>query len=246
MPSEAFATALLQPDSTTAPGLKDLTPRRFAVYKNNVVLGLVRALEANFPAIRNLLGRTYFAGLARDFARLHPPQSPLMFTYGDALPAYLGAQPDLAGYPYLADVATLENLMRKAYHADDTLVLEPTALAAVNPAQLGEIRLKPHPALHLLQSSCSVVAITQANRTEIPSPIEKPLQPEWAIVTRPAFDVMLTSVAQSQFAFVKSLCAGLCLAESAEVAFEQDPEFDLPAALNVILARGMFSTLEQQ
>ena len=106
----AFAAGLLNPAAPVPLHVKGQAVRRFAVYRNNVTVGLVRALEANFPAIRSLLGEMYFAGLAREFVQAHPPRSPLRFHYGEGFAAFMAAQDDLAPYPYLADVARLENL----------------------------------------------------------------------------------------------------------------------------------------
>ncbi len=78
----AFAAGLLNPARPLPVAVIDNTPRRYAVYRNNVTVGLVRAMEGNFPAVRRLLGHEYFAGLARDFVQAHPPQSPLLFLYG--------------------------------------------------------------------------------------------------------------------------------------------------------------------
>ena len=107
-----FAAGLLDPQHPVPLLVKGQIARRYAVYRNNVTVGLIRALEANFPVVRRLLGEEYFAGFARDFAQGHPPQSPLMFQYGADFPAVLERAEDLASYPYLADVARLEIIWR--------------------------------------------------------------------------------------------------------------------------------------
>ncbi len=54
----AFARALAdgQPPPFATPA------RRFAVYRNNVAVGLIRALEARFPVTRRLVGDAFFRG----------------------------------------------------------------------------------------------------------------------------------------------------------------------------------------
>ena len=41
--------------------------RRFAVYRNNVAAGLIRALEARFPVTRRLVGDDFFRAMAGGF-----------------------------------------------------------------------------------------------------------------------------------------------------------------------------------
>ena len=68
----AFAEALLDPARalpegiTTARGNAD--PARFAVYRNNVFVGLTAALAKRFPVVRRLVGDEFFAGMARVYA----------------------------------------------------------------------------------------------------------------------------------------------------------------------------------
>ena len=52
--------------------------RRFAVHRNNVVAGLVKALEARFPAAEKIVGKEFFAAMARAFVLERPPRSPLL------------------------------------------------------------------------------------------------------------------------------------------------------------------------
>lgn len=117
--------------------------RRFAVYRNNVAVGLGQALGRRFPAIRRLVGEAYFQALTRAFAAA-PPSSPVLLAWGERFPAFLAGFPPLAGYPYLADVARIEWARGLAFHAADRVPLTAEALAALL-ADPGTARLALHP-----------------------------------------------------------------------------------------------------
>lgn len=236
-----FAAALLDPALPVPAMVKGRTPRRFAVYRNNVTVGLVRALEANFPAIRRLLGETYFAGLARLFVQSHPPQSPLLFHYGDGFAHFLAAQDDLKRYPYLADVARLEQLWRRAYHAADAAVLAPDALAALDEEGLMTLRLVPHPAMALLASPCAVHAIFAANRGGA-GLVDDPARAECVLVSRPRFEVEVRRIDLGTHAFLSGLASGIAFADAAELAFSADAAFDLAAAIRLMVEAGAFQS----
>src|SRR5580698_1326671 len=88
----AFAAALGEPSAPPPAmthgrmGAPDV--RRFAVYRNNVAVGLVGALEARYPVSRRLAGDERFRAMARAFARAHKPRSPVMIAYGDEFPEF--------------------------------------------------------------------------------------------------------------------------------------------------------------
>ena len=69
--------------------------RRFAVYRNNVAVGLIGALEARYPVSRRIAGDDLFRAMARAFVRAMKPRSPVMIAYGEEFPesaaAYLAA-----------------------------------------------------------------------------------------------------------------------------------------------------------
>ena len=107
-----FARAVRSPDWAVPHGVtshnSDAPRERFAVYRNNVMVGLVSALEARFPATRKIVGEDFFKGAAKLFAATQPPRSPLMMFYGDAFPSYLAGFEPAREVPYLADVARLD------------------------------------------------------------------------------------------------------------------------------------------
>ncbi len=235
-----FASALLRPAAPLPSTLRGRSDKRFGVYRNNVTVGLVRAMEANFPTVRKLLGEIYFAGLARAFVQAHPPQSPLLYFYGDAFAAFLEAQNDLNDFPYLADMARLEQLWRHAYHAADLPCLRPEDIAAVNPDDLACMQVVPHPALGLLASRFAVQSIHQAHQATAVTAPHNIAHAEYVLITRPAFDVELRLVSAGTFEFMRKLAQAEPFGVAAEAAFALDPNLDLADCMSTMLLAGAF------
>jgi hypothetical protein len=101
----AFAAALDDPSAATPAMTRGRTgapdARRFAVYRNNVAVGLIGALEAGYPVSRKIAGEDLFRAMARAFARTNRPRSPVMIAYGGEFPEFLDEY--LAGGPDLED-----------------------------------------------------------------------------------------------------------------------------------------------
>src|SRR5437868_3298584 len=107
-----FANAVLDPAIPVPSGLRAWNglraERRFAVYRNNVAVGLIQALASRFPAAKKIVGEEFFAGMARAYIGLHPPQSPVLLRYGDDFANFVQAFEPASGLPYLPDVIRLE------------------------------------------------------------------------------------------------------------------------------------------
>jgi hypothetical protein len=107
-----LAAALLSGEMSDVADLFDgrrRPPRpRLDLYCDSVLAGLAGVLSARFPETRRRLGDTVFAAAARDFARLHPPRSPLLGEFGLEFPAFLASD----GRPFaersIADTARRE------------------------------------------------------------------------------------------------------------------------------------------
>src|SRR5271165_3438486 len=104
----AFAAALRDPAARPPAGsmgrLGAADTRRFAVYRNNVAVGLIGALEARYPVARRIVGPEVFRALARSFASAKRPRSPVMIAYGDDFPEFLVEAGAALDPPYLAEV----------------------------------------------------------------------------------------------------------------------------------------------
>ncbi|HSK38185.1 MAG TPA: DNA-binding domain-containing protein, partial [Arenibaculum sp.] len=166
----AFAAALTDPSRPVPPGITTArggpAAPRFAVYRNNVAVGLAAALAARFPVVARLVGEDFFRAMARAYVERHKPASPLLFEYGDEFPGFVAAFGPASVLPYLPDVARLEAAWSRAYHAADARPLDLGDLAAMAPDDLSAVRLAPHPSAAVVRSGHPVGAIWQAHRRE--------------------------------------------------------------------------------
>ncbi len=238
-----FADALLDPDRPVPPGLgapaaADLQAR-FAVHRNNMVAGLVQALAARFPAVVKIVGADFFNAMARRFVLTHPPRSPILAGYGDALPDFIAAFAPAGEVPYLGDVARIEAARTRAYHAADMAPLGADAFAAVAPDALDRMRLELHSSVEIIPSPHPIVAIWAMNTGERPlAPIEN-WRGEDALVARPYLDVEVRALPAGGTQFLLALAAGRPVAEAVSLAFAAAPQFNLTDAWAGLIVCGL-------
>lgn len=236
MSQSAFRAALLDPARPVPPGLTDPegrpAGRRFDVYRNNVTVGLTEALRQSFPALRKLVGEEFFTAMAQEHLRAHPPASPMMMFYGEAMPGFLEAFAPVAHLPYLADVARLELALRQSYHAADVAPVEGTVLQALPPDRLLAARLTLAPALRLVRSRWPIHAIWAANlRGGLPPDLARP---ENVLITRRDFDPEPAVLPSGAAKFLQSLLDGVTIGAACDMA----GAFDLTTTLGLLLAGG--------
>lgn len=244
-----FADALLDPDQPCPAGLTTWNgsdpARRFAVYRNNVIVSLTDALADSFPVTQELVGEEFFRAMARLFACAHPPKSPVLALYGDTFPAFIERFPPAAGLPYLADVARLEFLRVRAYHAAD-LKPVPTAQfanALADESALPRLILALHPSVGVLESAAAVVSLWAAHQGVGDLAGVAPDLPESALVVRNGLDVEVIGVARGTGIFIESLLHGETLGRALESAQAVDPAFDPALPLGLLIQKGAITAL---
>ncbi len=213
--------------------------RRYAVYRNNVLLSLIEALEARFPAASRIAGKDFFKETARRFVLVSPPRSPVLLTYGDDLPAFVDAFEPARQIPYLADVMRLEVAWSQAYHAADAEPVRAEALAALPAETLGRIRVAIHPAARLLRSAYPVVTLWAMN---IEAGQVRPIE-DWsgedALVTRLGLAVDVLRLPPGGLDFVAALRTGATMGEALEAAVAAAEDFDPARALAGLVSAGV-------
>jgi hypothetical protein len=238
-----FADALLNPDQPIPGAITAhntaMPTRRFAVYRNNVVVSLVKALKNRFPAVEKIVGEEFFAAMARVFVTQQPPRSPLLASYGDEFPGFVTAFEPARELPYLSDVARLEAARTRAYHAADATPLGAGDLATLDADAIAAVRIDLHPSAEIVRSPHPVVTIWAMNSGEQPlAPIEN-WRGEDALVVRPHLEVEVRALPPGGAAFLLALAAGRPLGEAAEAALADDSAFDLTGNLAGLIGSGL-------
>lgn len=240
-----FARALLDATRATPRGLVGPdglpSPRRFAVYRNNVVAGLIETLKENYPAVHRIVGDEFFRAMAGQFATTHPPQSPIMLSYGEGFPEFIDGFEPATALPYLADVARIERAWTEAYHAADAEPLSASDLLAIDQDRLAQVRLALHPSLRVTQSQFPALTIWRMNIAGgEPEAVDIGADGEDALIIRPSAEVRVHQIPMGAAALVRSLGAGRPVVAAAIAALEVSVYFDLSATLAGLIEAGAF------
>jgi hypothetical protein len=210
-----------------------------------VFLGLIKALESRFPAVRAVVGEAFFREAARDFARQNPPRSPVMMFYGDEFPDFLDHFAEASDLPYLSGVARIEAARTGAYHAAFAAALPAAAFASIPPYALPGLKVRLHPSLSIVRSQYPIVTIWAMNAGEAELAPIGDWTGEDALIVRPRMEVIVRALPAGGAAFLLSLAAGTAFAKAAAMTVREQPGFDLTANLANIIAGGLVVKLDQ-
>lgn len=236
-----FATALFDPSAPVPPSIQAAGRARaqsgFAVYRNNVIVSLIKAVGQRFPVIRRLAGEESFDAVAHRYVLARPPRSPVLIAYGEDFPHFVRSLGSEAMYEYLADVAELEWMRGRAYHAAEAVPVDREAFAALDPERLDGVRIHLHPSFSLLKSRFPVVTVWECGQegSDDDSAMIRQWGPESALVARPFFDVQVWRLSAGGYAFVGALGQLASLSVAAAAGMAAEPGFDLAAAFAMLI-----------
>ncbi len=242
---EAFASALNDP--TQAPPAQTIgregapDARRFSIYRNNIAVSLIGAIEARYPVTRRIVGEEFFRAMARNFVACNKPESPVILHYGTAFPDFVARFEPARDLAYLPDVARIEDAWVEAYHSSEDEPLELAALAAVEPAALANLKLTFHPAARLLHSDHPAASIWAGHQGAGEFAPPRHWRGEQTLITRPGADVLLRILPPGGYAFGRALQDGATLSEAHSAAPVGD--FDPGEHLVGLIEAGAISRL---
>jgi hypothetical protein len=182
---------------------------RWHVYAHGYVARLVEALEADYPAVRRVLGAEPFAALAERYVRAYPPRSWDLGRAGDLLPEHLTVDFLSVALPFLPDLARLERAVSEAFIAPDGAPLTWEALLGETPETVAALPLVLAPGVALLPSRWPVVSLWRT-RDQADGAVDLDLErnPETALVFRRGTAVVCATLDQRETAFVAALADG--------------------------------------
>jgi hypothetical protein len=208
-------------------------PERLKIYRNNVMGSLSSAVISNFPLIEKLVGREFLTAMTRAYILAHPPQSGCLTFYADDFDDFISTFAPAAHMPYLADVAKLEILMNRAYHAKDDQALSVDDLAATQ--DLENFSLKFRNGTHIIKSRWPLEKIRTLEESKATIDIQS--GGVFLLVHRPALDVEVAEISQGEY----ELLENLKIKTLGEAVLAVKSEFDLNQSLPRFMSRQIFS-----
>lgn len=147
---------------------------RLAIYGEAYHARLVDALASNYPMLYAYLGSEQFDILAHQYLASYPSSFPSIRWFGDRLPSFLTSWDEYNDVEYLSELATVEWTMTLVFDAADASVLQLDDVVAIPPEAWVDMRLEPHPSLHVLPLSWNVMAIWHAlsEKQVPPAPVQ--------------------------------------------------------------------------
>lgn len=213
---------------------------RFAIYRNNVMHSLSQALAQRFPVVQRLVGAEFFAAMAAEFIRAHPPASPVLLLWGGDFAGFLSRFPPVQALPYLPDVARIEHSRGQSYHAADIRPLDGAALGAAMGGDAGRLRFALSPSIRVVTCQHGAAGIWLANQPG-GGPAARAAGREDALIWRRRdFQVPLRRISPDEAAFLRALNAGAQLAQAA------GPLEDPAPLLSLLLAEGLIASASAQ
>jgi hypothetical protein len=123
---------------------------RVGIYADMWLWRQVEALGAEFPAVRACVGEERFLALCRDYLRAHPSEHHDIGRLGRRLAGFLRRHP-APERSDLGDLAELEWTRSEVFFEAEAAPAGREALAALLPGAFTRARLRPVPALRLLE-----------------------------------------------------------------------------------------------
>lgn len=240
-----FARALLNPEEATPHGLRDPygmpALKRFAIYRNNVVAGLIEALKVSFPVVCRIVGEQFFKAMARVYVLENPPQSPVLLHYGETFAGFVDGFEPAASLPYLGDVARIERAWLDAYHAPEARPFSTSMRASIPLERVPTTQLHLHPSVRLMRSKFPSFTIWSTNiEGRTPRAVDLEAGGENVLLCRQAAEVKSHLLSDAGMEFIRSIASGRSIVEASGVALDVDNNFDLPTTLARMMEVGCF------
>jgi len=134
---------------------------RVGIYADAYFYRLLDCLKEDFAATAAVAGDS-FEEIVRAYLARHPPTEPSIFYAGRYLADFLANHHPHERWPFLAELARLERTLIETFHDPDAMALTASEVRAIAPADWPKLRLRTHPALHMLDCGWRVNDVRQA------------------------------------------------------------------------------------
>lgn len=223
--------------------------RQIEIYQSNVRSALRDTLKQIFPVCLRIVGENYFSQIADRYIRKHPSTCSNLNAYGQHFSSFiqtlLTQRSELSDFPYLSDLAKLEQLYHDLYYVGNDTVFDFERFTALSEAQHQRLRFKLSNALKLMKTPFPVLAIWQVNRdlgTSVET-IQMPKQEQTLAIFRQHFQVEIENISFERHQFLEAMVKGTTLSDLIN-QFESVDNFDTNHQLTELITKGWINGFE--
>ncbi len=228
----------IRPGTSAGPASNPLNPQRgvpgaerLTVYAEGYTARIREALAEVYEAVHHVIGERAFAVLAETYARRHPSHDYNLNFAGRFLPEFLRASALTERLPFLPDLASLEWLLCRAFHAFDDPPAAPQQFAMVPADSLERLCLRLQPSAGLIASAWPIRDVWAARampRAEIDIPVAG--RPQRILVHRRDGRVVCELLDERPYGVLAGLAQGRTLGAVCAELVASVGEEELPVA----------------
>jgi hypothetical protein len=219
---------------------------RAAVHRNTFVGTLVEALATSFPVTRAMAGAEFFDAMARARVLADPPRSPVLTDYAISFPGFVEAFEPARAAPVLVEMARLEAMRLRAFHAADADAIgrTPFQRLAGDAALFEATGARLHPAAQWFPARHALVELWEVHAAaEDMSNVDlrgiDAASPQEVLVHRPQFQVGVQRQPAGSVVFLDALAAGASFALAFAQTARAQPQAEPAALFSLLLQQGL-------
>ncbi len=225
------------------------TDQRLHIYRNAYQVRLIEALDDIYPILHQILGDEVFSSLGEAFVASTPSTHRSIRWYGRELPEFLAGQAPYADQPILAEISHFEWALAEVFDADDAVVVDRSALAAVAPDAWAGLSFQFHPSLRRLILAWNSPAVWQAVSHEEEPPQPAPaMEPTPWLLWRQNLQNSYRPLDEDEAAALEVAMSGGTFGAVCEALADYCPEEEIPLRAATLVAtwadRGMLCAVE--
>lgn len=222
----------------------DKNGRGLKAYQANGHALAVRALQAAYPVLTQLLGDDSMGDLARAYWHAFPPQRGDLAHWGEGLGTFMAHSTQLEDVPYLPDVARLEWVLHSLATLEDAAP-DPNSLALLANEDPNTLWLRLAPGTTIVCSDWPVATLHAAHGNNGPSfdDVGRLLQAgvaEDAVIWRQGFQARVRPALAAEAVFLRDLIAQVSLG----AALDASPKLDVSAWLTLAVQSGLLLAVQ--
>lgn len=218
----------------------EVARRRLAAYRHSIFGNLSAALRCTYPVAERIVGTPFFMEAARQFVRAVASASGDLNEFGETFGNFLAEYPHASHLEYLPDVARMEWLVQKVFYASEAPPADLTILTRTHPDRYGDLCFAAAPGYARIDSPWPLADIWRVNQADFDGDMAVDFsQGAHVLVLRCQGLLHVEALGAGEARLLDVLATHQPLSAATARAMAVEPDFDLAAALNSFVSRGL-------